>query len=384
MERAARTVGAAAAVAGGLALGFLAERRFVHQRLQAPPLPAGVVPLGSIAGEVRTVPGPDGMDLTIETYGPPDAPQLVLSHGWICTGRAWHHQVAALADRYRIITYDQPGHGRTSSPESSTYDLDLLGDTLRVVIEAASVSGPLVLAGHSMGGMAVLNAIHRHDDLLDDRVGGVALLSTTSKARADRIGFEVGISGLAKLERGIQRIVPVLRDPRVVSASERLYRSSSDLSTLLVRRIGVGPDADPQVVAFVEQLVLDSDPDIVLGLAAAVLGVDVEAGLSRLRVPTSIFVGSDDRLTPVSLSERMAKRSGAELHVLDGVGHMSLLEAPDEINRALIEHLDRVATEPYPREVATQRWKGARRSLRGSFSAGGGAAAAGDDDGRVA
>ncbi len=344
MARGARTLGAAAAVAGGLALGFLAERRFVHQRLTVPDYPPGTVALGSIDGDVRTVPGPDGMDVTIETYGPRGAPQLVLSHGWICTSRAWHHQVAALADRYRIITYDQPGHGRTSAPSTALYDLDLLGDTLRVVIEQATGPGPLVVAGHSMGGMAVLNAVDRHHDLLDDRLGGVVLLSTTSQARAERVGFELGISALARLERGIERIVPVLRDPRVAEASQRLYRSSSDLSTLLVRRIGVGPDTDPQVVAFVEKLVLDSDPDIVLGLAAAVLGVDVEAGLSRLHVPISIVVGTHDRLTPVSLSRRMARTSGADLHVLDGVGHMSLLEAPDVTNQILIDHLERVTS----------------------------------------
>jgi pimeloyl-ACP methyl ester carboxylesterase len=348
--RIARTVGATAAVAGGLALGFLAERRFLHPRLEAPPLEEGLPPLGSIAGEVRTIDGPDGLPVTVEIYGPadlpPDAPQLVLSHGWICTGRVWHEQVRGLADRYRIVTYDQPGHGRTPAPDSGEYNVQLLGDTLRAVIDQATEPGPLVLGGHSLGGMSILDAADRHHARFDGRVAGVVLLSTSSRARPDRFTFEFGLHGLAQLEGSLRRAVPALRQPRVSGVTGRLYGSTSDLSLLLIRAMGLGPQPDPRVVEFVEHLRVTSDPDMVLGLAGAVLSVDVDAGLERLPEDVSLIVGTHDRLTPRSLAERMAQVSGGELIELPGIGHMAPLEAGDEVNRVLERHLQAAADRP--------------------------------------
>ena len=332
--RAARVAAIGALAAGGAALGFLAERSIVRQRL-VPTLPPADLPLGSYGGEVEGIDGPDGMRIVVETYGPADAPQLVLAHGWICTGRVWHEIVTRLVDRYRIVTYDQPGHGRSASPGSGSYDLDLIGDTLRAVVAHASRRGPLVVAGHSMGGMAVLNALRR-DEALRARLAGVALLSTTSSAKAERLSLEVGIRAVARLERGIRRVVPALRNPRVVDLTDRLTSATSDLSYLAARWTSVGPGADPRIVAFVQQLALESGSDVVLGMAEMVLGVDEDDALDLLvDIPTAILVGTHDRLTPMQLSVRMAERAEAELHQLADVGHMSLLEAGEEITAVL-------------------------------------------------
>jgi pimeloyl-ACP methyl ester carboxylesterase len=331
-------------IAAGAATGFLAERLLVHRRVE----PRGTRPtLGSLAGELQVVDGPDGARVAIESYGPADAPQLVLSHGWVCTGRVWHEQVRGLADHYRLITYDQPGHGHTPPPASGTYSLDLLGDVLRRVIEVAARPGPLVLAGHSMGGMTILNAVRRHGDLLDDRLKGVVLLSTTSHAQPlRRLSFDASIQGWARLDRAVRRLVPRLRDPRLIDLSDRATSATSDLSHLVTRWVSTGPGADPSVTDFTQQLTLDSGVDVVLGLAEAILGVDEDAGLDRLGeldVPTAIIVGTHDRLTPLSLSERMAQRTEGELLVLEAVGHMAPLEAPPEINAVLRRLLDRAA-----------------------------------------
>lgn len=349
--------GIGAALAGGAAVGFVAERAIVRGRL-VPPTPEeeeGEVALGGLAGELSRVAGPNGMDVAIETYGPRGAPQLVLVHGWICTGRVWHEIVTRLASRYRVITYDLPGHGRTDAPADGHYDLDLLGDTLASVIATATEPGELVLAGHSLGGMTVLNAARRHPGMRE-RLRGVVLLSTTSSAKGERLGFELGIRTLARLERGLRHAVPTLRDPKVTTAADRLTRSSSDLSYLLARWTSVGPDADPRIVTFTQQMALSSGSDVVFGLAPAVLGVDEDAGLDALAaVPTTLVVGAHDRLTPVALSQRMAERSHARLIELDGVGHMSVLEAGEAVAEVLREHLEeRVATDadPQPRSRA--------------------------------
>ncbi len=369
-----RAAGVGAAVAGGLALGFVAERALVRAKL-VPPLPPAERPLGEISGEQRRIDGPDGTRVLVETYGPAGAPQVVLAHGWILTGRAWHEQVVRLQDRYRLVTYDQPGHGRSSPPASGAYDLDLLGDTLAAVVEAATEPGPLVVAGHSLGGMGILNAVRRHP-AVRERLAGVVLLSTTSSARSERLTLEVGIRAAARLERGIRRLVPTLRDPRVVQVADRVTTATSDLSYLVARWTAVGPDADPHIVAFTQQLALESGSDVVLGLVESVLGVDEDAGLDALAgsgvlggldadarldadgglddlagsdvlggldalaaVPTTIVVGTHDRLTPTSLSRRMAERTRGRLVVLPRVGHMAPLEAGAEVSELLVSHL---------------------------------------------
>lgn len=338
--RAARAVAIGALVTGGAALGFLAERALVRGRLVAP-LPPEPSPLGTFAGELEAIRAPDGSRIVVESYGPHGAPQLVLAHGWICTGRVWHEQVVRLCDRYRIITYDQPGHGRSDSPTDREYDLDLLGDVLDAVVRTCTEPGRIVVAGHSMGGMAVMNAARRYPETFAARLAGAALLSTTSSAKAERLTLEIGIRGAARLERAIRRFVPALRDPRLTDAADRLTASTSDLSYLAARWTSAGPDADPRVVAFTQQLALDSGADVVLGLVEAVLGVDEDAGLDALApVPTVIAVGTHDRLTPVALSHRMAERSGARLVELEGRGHMAVLEAGQEVADLLAELLE--------------------------------------------
>ncbi len=338
-RRGSVAVGVGAGLLAGAAAGFLLERAVVRGRL-VPELEPVEVPLGSLEGEVSTLDGPEGTTIRVETYGPEDRPQLVLSHGWVCTGRAWHEQVLRLSDRYRIVTYDQPGHGDSSGPDSGVYDLDLLGDTLAQVLDRCTRPGKVVVAGHSLGGMTLLNAARRHPERVRDRLAGAVLLSTTSSARADRLTLELGIRAVARLDRGIRRLVPTLRDPRVISSAERVWSSTSDLSFLIARWTAVGPEADPAIVAFTQQMALESGFDVVAGMVEAVLGVDEDAGLDELvEVPTSLIVGSHDRLTPAALTRRMARRSDAAVVELADVGHMSLLEAGEETTEVLLRHL---------------------------------------------
>ncbi len=334
MARSTSLLGVAAAVVGGVVAGYAAERAVL--RRARPSLPPADAPLGSLEGEIVEVAGPDGLRIVTETYGPDDAPQAVLVHGWLSTGRIWHEQVAALSDRFRLVTLDLPGHGRTPEPESRRYDLDLMGDALRAAVEEVSRPGPLVLVGHSLGGITVLNAVRRHGDVFDDRLAGVALMSTMSRARVGRGGRDVGYRGAVQLERLARRVTPLLRRPAIAGLASRLTPGASDVSYLVTRAMAVGPDASSRVVEFVERLALDSGADVLLGLTEAVFGADEDLGLTALTVPTVIVVGEEDRVTPPALSRRMVDRCAqAELLELPGVGHATPLEAPAEVNQVI-------------------------------------------------
>lgn len=344
MGRAARWALTGAAVAGGAAVGYLAERAVLRSRLTTPE--PGEAPLGSLAGEVREIAGPDGGRITVESYGPPDAPQIVFSHGWVCTGRVWHEQVVALADRYRLVTYDQPGHGRSSAPRSHVYDLDLFGDALAAVVREATNPGPVVLCGHSLGGMAILNLLRRHPDLAAARVRALTLLSTTSRAAARDVRFGVGIHSIARLERVVRRALHLGNEIGVADIADRFYRASTDLSFLLTRTFGLASSADPRYVDFTEQLLLDSDFEMITGLLAPILQLDEDEALPAITVPTVMLCGTADKMTPMSLTRRMAERClTAELVEVPGVGHMTPLEAHAEVNEALRVLVDRTIAQ---------------------------------------
>ena len=110
---------------------------------------------------------PDGVQLHVEVSGPADAPvTVVLLHGWCLDRRTWHHQIAALEtlteNAPRIITYDTRGHGRSGSTRLRSATLGQLGDDLAEVLRRFAPTGPVVLAGHSMGGMAIMEYAHTH------------------------------------------------------------------------------------------------------------------------------------------------------------------------------------------------------------------------------
>lgn len=337
---------ALAAVTVGTASGFLGERLLMRRRHdQERPGP----PLGEVAGDARTLVGPDGVRLHVEVWGP-DAPrgrdgrpatEVVLVHAFALTGRAWHEQVVGLRDRLRLVAYDQPGHGRSSAPSHGEYSLDLLADALAAVVEEATDPrrGRLVLVGHSLGGMTALAFARRHRDLFEQRVGALLLLSTTARTGAGNAALGVALRALIPLQTmaGNALLSLAERGQRLA----RVYRGPSDLSFALTRGIGLVPTADPRYIELTERLVLETDLTTIAKLVPVVLGMNEDETLARIEVPTVIVVGSEDQLTPVRDARHMARLNpNVQLVEIPGAGHMTPLEGHEDVNR-LIRQLAR-------------------------------------------
>ncbi|HZX05585.1 alpha/beta fold hydrolase, partial [Kribbella sp.] len=128
----------------------------------------------------------DGVRLNVEVTGPADAPVTVLLvHGWTCSTRSWHNQVEGLPqiigqDAVRVVTYDHRGHGRSDAAPAGSMRLDQLADDLVAVLDEVVGDGPVVYAGHSMGGMTLMAAADRYPELFGPRIRAAALVSTTS------------------------------------------------------------------------------------------------------------------------------------------------------------------------------------------------------------
>ena len=151
------------------------------------------------------VPLPDGISLHAETAGPADAPVTVLLlHGWTLDQRTWHRQVTALTellgDAVRVVSYDARGHGRSGCTELCSATLEQLGDDLAEVLATVAPNGPVVLAGHSLGGMTIMEYAHRHPEDFAARVAGLVFVATTAEGHTHtRYGLPERIGRLLRL-----------------------------------------------------------------------------------------------------------------------------------------------------------------------------------------
>lgn len=124
----------------------------------------------------RWIEGEQGASLYVETYGAASGPVLVLTHGWGLDSTIWRLMAEPLSLRYQIVSWDLPGLGR-SKLNGSPVSLESFAANLKRIV--ATVDGPVVLVGHSIGGMTIQTLARDHAGIFADRVRGIVLLNTT-------------------------------------------------------------------------------------------------------------------------------------------------------------------------------------------------------------
>jgi pimeloyl-ACP methyl ester carboxylesterase len=345
--RRAAVVGAAAGVvAAGAAVGLAAERYAVGRSFRNAVDPWADEPFGELRGTVVPVTSDDGVPLHVEIEGPsPRARKqppvtVVLCHGLALNQDSWHHQRRDLADLGRLVLWDQRGHGRSGRgrPESAT--IDQLGHDLLAVLEATAPTGPVVLVGHSMGGMTVMALADQHPELFGKRVVGVALIAT-SPGRLAEVTFGVPAAAGRALRRAAPRALAALnRRPGLVARGRHL---GADIEFVLTKRYSFATDVPPSLVRFV-QTMHDSTPlDVLAELFPAFDAHDKLEALDVLNgVETLVMGGEQDKMTPADHSREMVEQvPGAELVVLPEAGHLLMLEHPDVVSDHLRDLVER-------------------------------------------
>jgi pimeloyl-ACP methyl ester carboxylesterase len=338
--------GVAGLVAAGAAVGVATEK-YAIGRVRSRPDPEADEPFGRLQPDrTGVVITEDGVPLAVEEVGPADAPlTVVFVHGLALALGSWHYQWLGLTDmtrpRLRMVFYDQRSHGRSGRAPAETVTIDQLGDDLLRVLEQVAPTGPVVLVGHSMGGMAVMALADRHPELFGPRVIGVALIST-STGRLGEVSF--GLPALTARLRG--PVMPlVLKTMRSrAGLIERGRKVGADLGWLLTRHYSFGSaDVSPALVDYVEKLITRTPVDVVADFFPALTTHDKLGALPRLgELETLIVVGDKDLLTPEEHSRRMAQLlPNAELLVLAGAGHLAMLERPALVNLRLRAFLHR-------------------------------------------
>lgn len=303
-------VGAAVGAAAAAGAVVAAERRWLAADADVSPEDF-VLP----AGESLFVETDDGAKLGVTLAGPADGPAVVLAHCWMGGREVWAPVANRLvASGHRVVLYDQRGHG-SSSVGSDGYSIPRLGADMRCVVEFADVRDAVV-AGHSMGGMTVMSFATHFGDVLAARARAVVLVST----------------GAAGLGRGGR--VDLLG--RRVFEGRLLERAMRGRFGHALVRSAVGRGVRRSHLVLTRDLVVACPPAARSGWLAAIQGMDLRAGITSIGVPTTVMVGTWDRLTPVRYAAELVDHiPGAELVTLKGHGHMLPLEAPDEVAAAL-------------------------------------------------
>jgi pimeloyl-ACP methyl ester carboxylesterase len=243
------------------------------------------------------------------------------------------------------VLWDQRGHGRSGWTKLTAATIDRTGRDLGQVLDATTPTGPVVLAGHSMGGMSVLALARQRPELFGDRVVGVFLLATSAGGLVDTgvLGFAVKVIrrlGLLPLYlRVLQLLAPLL---------ERFRRRGTRIGRRAVRRLLFGADdADLASVRLVQDLLEETPWPVAMAFYATFLDHDETGALEVLRrVPVTVVTATHDRLTPAAHGRLIAERIGpdAELVVVPRAGHSVNLTRADVVNRAFVDLLDRVRT----------------------------------------
>jgi 3-oxoadipate enol-lactonase len=238
----------------------------------------------------------DGTQINVEVEGKSEAPALVLSNSLGTNLHMWDDQAKLLAKHFRVIRYDQRGHGKSGSPHGP-YSIERLGRDVLAVMKALEIQRAH-FCGLSMGGMTGM-WLARH---APERFDKLVLSNTAPKSQTP---------------------------------------DSWDLRIRTVRAKGIGAIADtvlgvwftkdfrersPQVVSRMREMMISNDAEGYCWCCAAIRDMDQRWFVSDIKLPTLIIAGTHDNATPLSASEFMASKIAGSKLVSMNAGHIANVE----------------------------------------------------------
>lgn len=335
------------------------------------------------AGEELVVVADDGVPLYVEIDNPDRAaddprPTVVFTHGYTLNRKCWIFQRRAFAAQgFRVVVWDERGHGLSGMGSRESYTVEQLGRDLARVLAEAAPTGPLVLVGHSMGGMTIMSLAAHDHSLIHDRVIGVAFVST-SPGGLDTVSWDLGqlLGGM------LHRVAPVALGtlaPRQGLVST-VRRAGRDVEQFFVQRYSFASPVPASIVRLAGDMIFGTSLEVMSHLMPAFDQHDKRDALAQFNgVETLVLNGVEDLLTPPQHSEEIVRRvPGAEHVLVSDAGHLVMLEHPTVVTEQLQELVERamrgaerVDSDPKPRvrrqvtDLSKRRQVATARSRRG-------------------
>lgn len=281
-----------------------------------------------------TVVADDGVALAVRECGAEDArATVVFVHGFCNSMESFHFQRRDLEKQWgpgvRMLFFDQRGHGRSGEPSVGSCTVPQLGRDLAAVVRACAPTGPLMVVGHSMGGMAILAAAAQFPELFAERVRAVALLSTAAA--------EVTDTGVAQLLRH-----PAIDGFRVaVHAAPALMQAGRAAARHVVTPIlhvsSFHGDVSPTLSRMNTSMIDRTPVATVVKFFQALELHDESAALPLLAPrPALVLGGGHDLVIPFRNSAALARHlPDADMVRVTDAAHMVHLQCPDLVNAAL-------------------------------------------------
>ncbi len=278
------------------------------------------------APEIVPVVTSDGARLRVHAYGPEQGDVIVLIHGWSCSIEYWNPQINDLADEYRVVAYDQRGHGE-SQPGTRPFGTQQLADDLCAVLDAVLRPGQrAILVGHSMGGMTIQAWARHYPQQVPQRASAV-LLATTAARR---------IPARAK-------VIPLISDlvPAPVWVAQTVFGAPLPLPGLAAARMLfasriMGPDCSADEVDFSLSIVRSCRPTARGAVARELATLDLGSAATAITVPTSVIAGEYDKLLPpvhsMEIADMLAESGNLDRMAILPTGHLVNIEAAEEFN----------------------------------------------------
>ncbi len=324
MSKTARIATTAGAfVAAGAAATLLNGRQQTQRRRRR----GEDIEFGSVHSPAQIVMSGDGTPLNVEIdEAERKTPTVVFLHGWVENMDIWHYQRLALRGSVRMVFVDLRSHGRSGRSFGDNSSLADLADDLSAVIKQLVPRGPIILVGHSMGGMTIMQLACTQPELFGGRVKGVVLLGTSA-------------GRLSRSSPALRYALPLLRVGAPVFDWGRRFNSYS-----VIRRWGLGPNAQERHVDMANEMLLEAPTHVLTNFYPNLVSLDLTSGLADLgRASTVVIGGTADLLTPVKHSRRLAEAiPGSRLIVLEDIGHMLMFEDHEAVTRAIEDVVNEV------------------------------------------
>jgi pimeloyl-ACP methyl ester carboxylesterase len=246
----------------------------------------------------------DGLHINSASTGHGKA-TLVLVHGWTCDSSSWDAQVPALSSRYRVITLDLPGHGRSSAPKDGKFTMDLFARAVEAV-RAESGADKIVLVGHSMGAPV----IRQYARLFPEHVAGLIAVDGPLDMRGFGDGFKP----------------PSLAGPDGLKAREEMIRSMFT------------PDTPPALQQKILKMMLKAPEATAEGAMRSIMDPALRQADVTPMPALAIWAGTNKQI-PDAEEEKKVLPHYSQTQVA-GTGHFVMMEEPEEFNRLVTMFVD--------------------------------------------
>ncbi|HEY8615997.1 alpha/beta hydrolase [Phenylobacterium sp.] len=281
-------------------------------------------------GEGQEIAGASGATLYVERHGRADGPPIIFTHGWGMDSTFWSYAKADLGDRFNLTLWDLPGLGKSRARQVG---LPAFAADLATLLEASG-RRPVVLVGHSIGGMTIQTLVRDRPELAD-RIAGVVLLNTTYTN-------PLRTMILSGLLRALQKpvIEPAMRLTKVLHPLVWLskWQSYFSGSSHLAHRFGFGRYVTRSQLEHVTLLSTRNPPAVEAAGNLAMLHWDATGAMARFRRPVLVIGGDMDIVTKLEANREIADTAAqGELFVVEGANHLGPMERADLYNRLIAD-----------------------------------------------